>query len=331
MSDPLSRRFAEFKQLGSELLEHIPARDLAAIFFPPALAYELLGGMMSPEHIEGGDFEPELPEPELARVVLDMARWFSTRYFKTNIEGVEHVPTEGPVLLVGNHSAGLMPMDALFAYDAIRQRQGDRRWVHPLLHDFAYNARSAARHARRLGIMRASHDNARAAFEDGRIVLVYPGGDRDAFRSFADRYRIVLAGRKGFVRLALEARVPVVPLVSVGLHESFIVLTRGDQLADRLGLKKLLRTDVLPIGLGLPWGLFPAFFPFLPAPTSIDMRFLEPIEIEGDAADAEAVEQGYSRIERAMQDAMDDLSRDRLPWLGRPEPAAPPTGPEDTE
>jgi hypothetical protein len=58
------------------------------------------------------------------------------------------------------------------------------------------------------------------------------------------------------------------------------------------------------------------------------MRFLEPIVLEGEAGDAEAIEQGYARIEEAMQAAMDDLSRDRLPWLGRPESAA---SPDDTE
>jgi 1-acyl-sn-glycerol-3-phosphate acyltransferase len=319
MDEQLSTRLAEFKELGAELLEHVPARDLAAILFPPTLALEVLGGVMSGEKIEGGDFEPELPEEEVTRATLNLARWFATRYFKTGIEGTEHVPAEGPALLVGNHSAGLMPMDALFAIDALKKIHGKDRIVHPLVHDFAYSAPSVARHARRLGILRASHANALAAFEAGRAVLVYPGGDREAFRPFTERHRIVLAGRMGFVKLALRAGVPIVPLVSVGLHESFIVLSRGDRVAEKLGLKKLLRTDVLPIGLGLPWGLFPAFFPFLPAPTHIDMRFLEPIELDGDPDDDEALTAGYERVESAMQEAMDDLSRDRVPWLGRPE------------
>jgi 1-acyl-sn-glycerol-3-phosphate acyltransferase len=318
MDEPISRRLAEFTELGSELLEHIPGRDLAAILFPPVLAYEVLGSVISNQRIAGGDFEPELPDRELACAVRNMARWFSRRYFDTTVEGAEHVPADGPALLVGNHSAGLMPMDALFAIDAIQEIHGDERLVHPLIHDFAYTAPSVAKHARRLGILRANHKNARAAFDDGRIVLVYPGGDQDAFRPFSERYRIVLAGRKGFVRLALKAGVPIVPLVSVGLHESFVVLTRGDKLAERLGLKQLLRTEVLPIGLGFPWGLFPAFFPFLPAPTSIDMRFLEPILLEGQPDDQEAIEHGYSRVETAMQTAMDDLSADRIPLLGRP-------------
>lgn len=318
MDEPLSKRLAEFKQLGARLLEHIPARDLVAILFPPALVYEMLDGVLTDETASYGEFTLDLPERELSEIVLAMADWFSKRYFKTSIEGAERVPASGPALLVGNHNAGLMPMDALFAVNAIQNLHGDRRFVHPLVHDFAYTAPRVARQAHRLGVLRANHENARAAFAAGRIVLAYPGGDRDAFRPFAERNRIVLAGRKGFVRLALEAGVPIVPLVSVGLHESFIVLSRGDRLAARLGLKKLLRTEVLPIGLALPWGLFPAFFPFLPVPTSIEMRFLEPIFLEGDAADDAAIAAGYDRVETAMQQAMDELSKDRTPWFGRP-------------
>ena len=81
-----------------------------AILFPPALAYEVLGGVMSGAKPEGGDFEPDLPEPDLMRAALNLARWFATRYFKTEIEGAERLPAVGPVLMVGNHSAGLMPM-----------------------------------------------------------------------------------------------------------------------------------------------------------------------------------------------------------------------------
>ncbi|MBW2277901.1 MAG: acyltransferase family protein [Deltaproteobacteria bacterium] len=319
MDERIFERLTEFKELGTELLEHIPARDLAAILFPPALAYEVLGGLMSGARPEGGDFELDLPEKEVTRAAVNLARWFSRRYFKTKIEGAKRMPAKGPVLMVGNHSAGLMPMDALFAIDALQRIHGADRIVHPLVHDIAYAAPSVARHARRLGILRASHDNARAAFEAGRAVLVYPGGDQEAFRPFTERHQIVLAGRKGFVKLALQAGVPIVPLVSVGLHESFIVLSRGDRVAEKLGLKKLLRTDVMPIGLGLPWGLFPAFFPFLPAPTHVDMRFLDPIELDGDPEDDAALAEGYDRVESAMQEAMDDLSRDRVPWLGRPE------------
>jgi 1-acyl-sn-glycerol-3-phosphate acyltransferase len=311
------QRLGELKVLSDRLFEHLPPADLAVMLFPPALAMDLLRGAMSDEPVEDRLFSPDVPDRGLYTSALDLAEWLSQHYFTTRIDGVENVPAQGPALIVGNHSAGLMPMDALFAMAKIREAQGEERFVHPLVHDFAYVGQKIAANCCRMGVLRAVKENAAAAFAAGRLVLVYPGGDQDAFRTFMDRGKVVLAGRKGFVRLAMAAGAPIVPLASVGLHESFIVLAKGERLARALGLKKLLRTEVMPVGLCFPWGLAPSFFPFLPLPTSIEMRFLEPIVIEGDPEDPAAVEAGYTRVEEALQGAVDSLSKGRIPWFGR--------------
>ncbi|MCK9461164.1 MAG: acyltransferase family protein [Proteobacteria bacterium] len=310
-------RFGELKLLADKLFEHMPPGDLAKILFPPALGLDLLRGALSEEPSEDKGFSIDLPDRGFYTAALDVAQWLSQHYFKTSVDGAEHVPAEGAALIVGNHSAGLMPLDAMFAMARVRERCGPERFVHPLVHDFAYVGPNIAVNARRLGILRATKENAAAAFAAGRLVLVYPGGDKEAFRTFMERDRVVLAGRKGFVRLALSAGVPILPLASVGLHESFIVLAKGERLARALGLKELLRTEVLPVGLSFPWGLAPSFFPFLPLPTSVEMRFLPPILLEGDPEDPAVVEDGYARVEAALQGAVDDLSKNRIPWFGR--------------
>ena len=310
-------RLGELKVLADRLFEHLAPSDLASMLFPPALGVDVLRGVLSGEPPLDEGFSTELPERELYTAVLDLARWLSMHYFTTRIGGLENVPEQGPALIVGNHSAGLMPLDALFAIAEIRSAQGPERFVHPLAHDFAYASKRMATNATRLGCLRAEKENAKAAFEAGRLVLVYPGGDKEAFRTFSERAKVVLSGRKGFVRLALASNVPIVPLASVGLHESFIVLAKGERLAQALGLKRLLRTEVLPLGFSLPWGLAPAFFPFLPLPTSIEMQFLEPITLAGDPDDPESLEIGYARVESALQSAVDALSKNRIPWFGR--------------
>ncbi|HUT78217.1 MAG TPA: lysophospholipid acyltransferase family protein [Polyangia bacterium] len=316
---PLPRREAldQLWRILSVLLREVPPRDVLAILFPPALGYEILKGRTGAEPLPSGDYDPSLPDPALFGPVLEFARWLSVNWFHASVWDAERVPAEGPVLLVGNHSAGLMPVDALFAIDAIQKLQGPGRAVHPLVHDFAFQAPRMALHARRMGILRAGRENAAAALADGRIVLVYPGGDRDAFRSFHDRNRIVLAGRTGFVELAMAHGVPIVPLVSVGLHESLFVVTSGERIAERLDLKRRLRTEVLPLALMFPWGLAPAAMPFLPLPTDIEMRFGEPIAVEGEPGDEAAVAEGYRRVETAMQAMMDELSAGRTPIFGR--------------
>jgi 1-acyl-sn-glycerol-3-phosphate acyltransferase len=310
-------RLAEVKLLTERLFVHLPPGDLATMLFPPALGVDLLRGMLSEEPIHDKGFSIDIPDRELYTAVLDLAEWLSQHYFTTRLDGIEHVPVAGPALIVGNHNAGLMPLDALFAIAGIRAAHGPERLVHPLVHDFAYVGPKIASNAHRMGVLRAVKENAAAAFGAGRLVLVYPGGDKDAFRTFKERNKVVLGGRRGFVKLALTAGVPIIPLASVGLHESFIVLAKGERLARALGLKKLLRTEVMPLALSLPWGLSPAFFPFLPLPTSVEMRFLEPILLDGDPEDPAAVERGYAQIEAALQGAVEALSEGRVPWFGR--------------
>lgn len=311
------QKLDELKGLFDELFVHLSPADLLTLVFPPALGVDVLYGILSADSIKDDGFQPEYPEPALLEAALNTARWFSQNYFRISIYDVENIPADSPVLLVGNHSGGLMPIDALFAMNAIRDRFGPDSRVHPLVHDFAYLAPRVAKSARRMGILRAKKENALAALKAGRNVLVYPGGDEDAFRTFAERHQVILAGRKGFVRLAAEAGVPIVPLVSVGLQESFLVLSKGRSIGKKLGLRKVLRTDLFPIALSFPWGLAPAFAPFLPLPTSIEMRFGSPIRVTGEPGDEAAMTAAYDEIASTMQSLMDELSAGRKPLIGR--------------
>ena len=313
-------RLNELKALGDTLFQHMSPKDLFTLLFPPALGLNILQGTLGGGAFEGEDFNNDnndCPDPKLMHAVLAMARWWSIHYFSTRIYDVKHLPADSPALIVGNHSAGLMPLDALFAMNEIRDTYGEDKRVYSLVHDFAYMAPRVARVARRVGVLRAKKENALAALSSGGHVLVYPGGDQDAFRTFAERKKIVLAGRKGFIRTALEAGVPIVPLVSVGLHESFFVVSKGENIAQKLGLKKLLRTDVMPLSFSFPWGLVPAFFPFLPLPTAIEMAFCPPITISGSPDDESLVDSIYTQVETVMQKKMDSLYENRTPLFGR--------------
>jgi len=310
-------RFDEFLELGNELIKHIPLKDLATFFFPPALGLDLLSGILDKSNVDNGGFDTDYPDEKTLLAVLNMARFFSIHYFKTTIHKVEKFPHKKPSLVIGNHSAGLMPMDALFAINEIRDHYDDNVAIHPLVHDFAYLAPSLANTAKKLGILRANEENAMAALKAGRSVLIYPGGDEDAFRTFKQRSKIVLANRKGFIKLAMKSGVPIVPLVSVGLHESFYVVSKNRKLGKKLGIKRLLRTEILPFAFCLPWGFAPAFMPFLPLPTSIEMQFGEPIYFEGSSDNPDSVDAAYKKVESTMQNIMDELSENRIPLFGR--------------
>src|SRR3954447_14272166 len=134
-------------------------------------------------------------------------------YYRADVSGLEHIPEEGPALLVGNHSGGTLIADTFVFAQEFYDRFGPDRRFHQLAHDIA--ARMPGTGISRWGTVAASHDNARAAFEKGAPVLVYPGGDHETFRPTWHSDRIEFGGRKGFIRLALESGVPIVPVVAV--------------------------------------------------------------------------------------------------------------------
>ena len=312
-----AERLSEFKPLLADVAQYISYRDMVTLFFGPLLGASMLKGVVTGQAFRNDTCDPDDLNPEMLAAVLRLARWLSQHYFATTIHNVDNLPADRPALIVANHSAGLMPLDALFAIDAVTAAQGPERRIYSLVHDFAYMSSRIARLSRSMGVIRAKKENALRALSLGHHVLVYPGGDQEAFRKFSDRKKIVLAGRKGFVRVAMEAGVPIVPMVSVGLHESFFVVTRGERVAEKLGLKALIRTDLFPLALSLPWGIAPAFFPFIPLPAAIDIEFCAPIVPAGAPDDEEAVLETYRNVEDAMQAAVDKHYAHRSPFLGR--------------
>ena len=147
-------------------------------------------------------------------------------------------------------------------------------------------------------------------------MLAFPGGDYDAFRPTLNQNVIDFGGRTGYVRTAMAAGVPIVPAVSIGGQETQLFVTRGNWLAKGLGLKRF-RIEILPVTIGLPFGLT-VFFPAnLPLPTKIVYQVLEPIDIAarfGENADIHEVD---AHVRTVMQSALDRLGRERrLPVLG---------------
>ena len=167
---------------------------------------------------------------------------------------------------------------------------------------------------RSLGFVNATRENAQAALREGGATIVFPGGDYDVYRPTAVRNVIDFGGRTGYVRTAIEAGVPIVPVVSIGGQESQLVLSRGEALAKYIPLTKLFRSKYVPIAVGFPWGISLGIPPNLPLPTKIVTRFLEPIDpadFGGDIATVDEV------VRTRMQAALDELAAARrFPVLG---------------
>jgi 1-acyl-sn-glycerol-3-phosphate acyltransferase len=233
-------------------------------------------------------------------------------YFRPEVRGFENVPAAGPFLVVGNHSGGATPPDMPILMTAWWRERGLDEPVYGLFHSFFLSLPGIGPAVRRAGALDANPAASAEVLRQGGVVLVYPGGDHEAYRPWGDRNRIDFAGRTGFVRLALEQGVPIVPAVSSGAQESIVVLSRGEQLARVMPHLRMWRLKVCPISVGPPWGLAIGL-PTVPMPAKVTVQLCPPIDLmaelgEGVAEDPEALELGYRRVTTTMQSVLDQLA-----------------------
>jgi 1-acyl-sn-glycerol-3-phosphate acyltransferase len=173
---------------------------------------------------------------------------------------------------------------------------------------------------RRMGVLPAAPDSISAALAAGHDVALWPGGEIDSLRPWTKRDEAILAGRKGFVRMAIKAGVPIVPISTVGGPDSMPVLTSGRRLARVLQIDKVARIKRFPLAVSAPWGIGPAMLPEIPFPTKIRTAFQEPITLSKDpskASDDRYVTRKYNEVQASIQRGMDTLARRRrLPLFG---------------
>ena len=240
-------------------------------------------------------------------------------WFRMEMEGWERLP-DPPALLIGIHSGAPFVWDAWTVGIQWWRHFGDERTLHGTAHDALMAAPLIGGYFRRMGVLPAAPDSISGALAAGHDVALWPGGEIDSLRPWTKRDEAVLAGRKGFVRMAIKTGVPIVPIATVGGPDSMPVLTRGRTLAKALQIDKLARIKVFPIALSAPWGLGPAILPEIPFPTKIRTAFQEPITLSKDPAkanDERYVTRKYNEVQQSIQRGMDTLARRRrLPLFG---------------
>jgi 1-acyl-sn-glycerol-3-phosphate acyltransferase len=255
-------------------------------------------------------YDLDARDPRFIRRVLPLLGALYDGYFRCETELEAELPA-GPFLAVGNHNAMTGMPDMFCHMVAFWRCCSPDRLAYGLMHDVPFHVPLAGAWFNAVGAIAASPDNAQRALSLGAVVLVFPGGDVDACKPYRERYGIHFGARRGFVRAAIRAQVPVVPVVSVGAHSSLYIWSDGRRIAELLRLPSLLRSNVAPIGLAMPWGVIAGVpYPHFPPPVKIHTRFLAPIDLElpRDAADDPVqVERAFQRIRRAMEEAMEDL------------------------
>ena len=164
----------------------------------------------------------ELPDggydPAFVERTAPLLEFLWSRYFRVRLLGIENVPDDGAALLVGNHSGGI-PYDGAMLLHGIRRDHPRHRHVRPLIANFAFRSGWMANVVARVGCVRASMETALPMLARGELVAVFPEGLKGVGKLYRERYRLARFGRGGFVRLAREAQVPLLPVAVVGAEE----------------------------------------------------------------------------------------------------------------
>jgi 1-acyl-sn-glycerol-3-phosphate acyltransferase len=231
---------------------------------------------------------------------------------------------KGPALIVGNHNGGLLTIDTFLVGHAVYRAYGEVALPYGLAHDRVMQLPGLNWLLVSLGALCASHENAAQLFGDGQCVMVYPGGEIEAFRPHQERHRIDFGGRTGYIRLALRHGVPIVPVVAGGAHSTFVVLRDLPGLVKALQTERWLRSSRWPLTFSLPWGLTPGPPPpYLPLPAPIIAEVLPAITFARTgpeaAADSAYVRECANQVESTMQQVLSRIGpeAESRGWLAK--------------
>jgi len=248
------------------------------------------------------DFGADPVELRRSRPLWD---FLQDRWWRIDVEGLEHLPETGPCLLVANRS-GLLPYDGIMLSHAIRRAHPTHPLPRFLVADWLITLPFMQPYLARIGGVRASRENAERLLFRGHFVVAFPEGVKGAAKLFRDRYRLQRFGRGGVIRLARDTGAPLLPVAVVGAEEVHPVLFKARNAARSLGLPFVPVTPTFPL-MG-PFGL-------LPLPSKWTIRIGPPLALDGLGGDVVEDELLISRLteelRREIQTMLDDGVRSR--------------------
>jgi 1-acyl-sn-glycerol-3-phosphate acyltransferase len=292
---------------GSLAMAKVVAGDVARSLDPVGLVH----GSPSDDWLDARD-------PDYIRQSVPAVRAWSEGYFRAEVDGLDEIPADGPVLLVGNHSGGTLIADTFVFAQSFYDHFGPYRRFHQLAHDLVFQVPGVRASLSRFGTVPASPATMRAALERGAALLVYPGGDHETYRPTWEQDQIDFAGRTGFAKLALELDVPIVPIVAIGGQETALFLGRGGRFSRLLGLDRTLRLKVFPVQVAPPFGVTLLDLPLrVPLPSKISIRVLPRIDLREELGEDAGPDDVYELVTGRMQSALSDMAEQRaLPVIG---------------
>lgn len=244
---------------------------------------------------------------EFEKFIQPFFEFLYRKYWRVEVQGIEHIPSSGPAVLVANHSGAFLPYDGAMLKMALHVDHPAARELRPLVENLAFRLPFVGSLMTRAGGVRACPENAERLLRKGEVIAVFPEGIHGMEKRFSERYRLQRFGRGGFVRLCRKIRAPLIPVAIVGAEEIHPLLGKLERPARALGLPYFPFTPTFP-WLG-PLGL-------VPLPTKWTIRFGRPINFRGTgtrnrAGEQRLVDRWTAEVQARIQRMLDDQIRVR--------------------
>jgi 1-acyl-sn-glycerol-3-phosphate acyltransferase len=239
---------------------------------------------------------------ELLETVIPFVNFMYNAYWRVETTGIDNIPLDGRALLVSNHS-GQLPWDGVMVGAAVWNEHPSQRLVRSLYDAWIPTVPVLSAMLVKMGQVVETVENGTRLLEQDELVAVYPEGYQGLSKPFKDRYQLTSFGRGGFVKMALDARAPIIPVAVVGAEETYVSLGNSPTLARLTGL------PYFPISLTFPWlGLLG----LVPLPTKWTIDFGEPIPMDandpGTAPDLMLI----SQLTNQVRDVVQEMINERL-------------------
>ncbi len=199
--------------------------------------------------------------PETMQRLAPYIYWLYKSYFRVETTGLDQLP-KGKAIFIGNHG-GQIPIDAMMAGLAVFLESEPPRVVRAMVERWVPTVPFISGMFTRIGAIIGDPENCRDLLDHGQSVMVFPEGVRGSGKLFKDRYQLQRFGT-GFMRLALEAKAPIIPVAIIGTEETYPGLYNFKALA------KIFHAPYFPV---TPF--FPLLGPLgmIPLPTKVTIRF----------------------------------------------------------
>jgi 1-acyl-sn-glycerol-3-phosphate acyltransferase len=232
-------------------------------------------------------------------------------WWRVEMNGVDHIPETGRVLVVSNHS-GTLPFDGAMIKFGVRDLHSKHRIARVLMHDLFNSLPLLGPILAKVGAVRACQENGELLLRRGHLTLVFPEGAKGTGKYFRNRYKLERFGRGGFVQLAARTSAPIVPVAVVGAEEIYPIIENSTLVA------KLLNVPYFPITPTFPWLGLLGLVPF-PSKWYIDIG--EPMTFDHlsarDLDDDFLMDHLGNEVRLQIQHMIDErLKRRRSVWFG---------------